>query len=414
MSDSMSQSQIIASRHKVRLDPLPTFSDPWLRGFFHILKKIEVGHLTVGLPSGKVVEFGMKEGVALSAHFELHDMSAVKRIMKYNDIGLGESYMDGEWSTPDLRGLLELASVNEKYLDNNFIINLLRSARHLLTHFRTRNTKKGSRRNIAHHYDLGNGFYDKWLDPSMTYSAALFAHENQSLYDAQLNKYREIANIADIKSGDKVLEIGCGWGGFAEYASSKFDCQLEGLTLSKEQLAYTEKRLKNRNLDGQVSLHLQDYRDHVGQYDAIVSIEMFEAVGRENWDSYFQALKRNLKEGGKAAIQVITIAEDRFEQYLSTSDFIQKYIFPGGLLPSKSAFLASARKNGFQARISREFGKDYAKTLSQWDRDFQQNWEQINPLGYGDRFKRMWEFYLKYCEAGFHQESIDVVIFELS
>ena len=410
----MSQPQILSSRHKVHSDLLPTLSDPWLRAFFHILQKIEVGHLTVRLPDGKIAEFGPTNDVALSAYFELHDMSAVKRILKHNDIGLGESYMDGEWSTPDLRGLLELASLNEKYLDNNFTINLLRSARHLLTQFRTRNTKKGSRRNIAHHYDLGNGFYDKWLDPSMTYSAALFAHESQSLYDAQLNKYREIANIADIKNGDNVLEIGCGWGGFAAYALSNFDCRLEGLTLSKEQLAFAKERLKNQNIDGQVDLHLQDYRDHFGQYDAIVSIEMFEAVGKENWDSYFQTLKRNLKEGGKAAIQVITIAEDRFEQYLSTSDFIQKYIFPGGLLPSKSAFLASARKNGFQARIRREFGKDYAKTLSQWDRDFQQNWEQIKPLGYDDRFKRMWEFYLKYCEAGFHQGSIDVAIFELS
>ncbi|MEH6525213.1 MAG: cyclopropane-fatty-acyl-phospholipid synthase family protein [Sneathiella sp.] len=414
MSDSLGPSPILAPRQQPVSDLPTTLSDPWLKALFHILRKIEIGHLTVGLPSGKVVEFGQQKDNSLSAYFNLHDTAVIKRIIKHNDIGLGETYMDGGWSTPDLRSLLELASVNEKYLDNNFVSRVIRHAKHLLAHLRTRNTIKGSRRNIAHHYDLGNDFYDQWLDISMTYSAALFEHKDQSLQEAQQNKYRNIANVSGLKSGDKVLEIGCGWGGFAEYATSNFDCKLDGLTLSKEQLDYTVNRLQNQNLAGRVDVQLQDYRDHSGQYDAIVSIEMFEAVGRENWDSYFQALKRNLKNGGKVAIQTITIAEDRFQNYLSTSDFIQKYIFPGGVLPSKSAFIASASRNGFQAKISHQFGQDYAKTLYLWDQEFQRNWPQIMALGYDDRFKKMWEFYLKYCEAGFRQETIDVVMFELS
>jgi cyclopropane-fatty-acyl-phospholipid synthase len=315
--------------------------------------------------------------------------------------------------SPDLTALIELALLNEDSLSHAFFGKWIAGLGNFVRHFMSRNTKTGSRRNITYHYDLGNDFYSEWLDKSMTYSSALFEHEGQSLIEAQENKYRHIARLADVKENDRVLEIGCGWGGFAEVAAKDFGVRVKGITLSDEQLAFAQNRIKEQGLEDQAQFHLRDYRDQQGRFDAIVSIEMFEAVGQENWDTYFQTLRRNLKENGKAIVQVITIDEGRFDKYRKTVDFIQRYIFPGGLLPSKAAFIEAASRNGLTAKMTTEFGGDYAETLRLWREEFHAKWETIAKLGFDERFKRMWEFYLQYCEAGFRQKSIDVAIFEL-
>ncbi|WP_169543821.1 SAM-dependent methyltransferase [Sneathiella aquimaris] len=414
MSDVTHKPKVSVSEYQPVSFSASKFNDPWLSAFLHVLQRIQYGHVTLSLPSGSLFEFGQPVAGVKGAQMDLHDIGAVKRFLKHSDIGLGESYMDGQWSSPDLDALMQVALLNEQYLKESILGGLLTKIQHLFALFKTRNTRSGSRRNIAHHYDLGNDFYRLWLDRTMTYSSALFGENDQSLAQAQMRKYQEIARIAGVEKGSKILEVGCGWGGFAEFAAIEYQGQTDGLTLSEEQLAFAKDRLSSQGLEKQARFFLRDYRDHHGDYDAIVSIEMFEAVGRENWDSYFQCLKQNLKAGRKAAVQVITIDENRYDTYLGAQDFIQKYIFPGGLLPSKTAFMNSARKNGFNVRICHEFGTDYADTLSQWEKDFQKNWQKISTLGYDTRFKRMWEFYLKYCEAGFRQKSLDVVIFELS
>jgi cyclopropane-fatty-acyl-phospholipid synthase len=321
--------------------------------------------------------------------------------------------MDGDWSSPDITALIELVLLNEKSLKSAMVGRWISGVVNFLRHLRARNSRTGSKRNIAYHYDLGNEFYCQWLDDSMTYSSALFTEEGQPLLEAQQEKYRRIADVAGIEDNAKVLEIGCGWGGFARLAAQEYGASIEGITLSEEQLAYARAEADRQQLDQQTKFNFRDYRDQAGEFDAIVSIEMFEAVGEENWDSYFATIKRNLKPGGRAAVQVITIDEKRYAAYRKSADFIQRYIFPGGQLPSKTAFIEAAARNGLTAHIREEFGQDYATTLRLWKEKFLAKWQQIEPLGFDQRFKRMWEFYLQYCEAGFRQKSIDVVIFEL-
>jgi len=386
---------------------------PWMSALMHGLKSIREGELKVILPDGEAHIFGQPSDAVPSAEWRFYSYNAPKRMLKEDDIGLGESYIQGEWSTPDLYALLTLFLQNEQHLNNKYVRRGLVKLQQLYRKFADRNNRRGSRRNIEFHYDLGNSFYEKWLDPSMTYSSALFETADMSLQQAQVAKYRKIVELAAIKPGDKVLEIGCGWGGFAELATETEEISVVGLTLSKEQHAYAKARLATLKRDTQTDFKLQDYRDHQGQYDAIVSIEMFEAVGEKNWPSYFSALHQNLKPGGRAAVQVITIDEDRFDSYRGKLDYIQKHIFPGGFLPSKTAFCESAERAKLKVRPVVEFGRDYAKTLRLWHEEFINRWPEIRANGFDERFKRKWEFYLKYCEAGFDHGSIDVVIFEL-
>ncbi|MZR32230.1 SAM-dependent methyltransferase [Sneathiella litorea] len=413
MTDTTPQTDIIASRTQDLVATLPHLTDAWIKALTIGLSQMTVGQLTLILPNGEKLKFGPANVGAPAATVILHRSRAAKRILKSGDIGLGESYMDGDWTSPDVTTLIELALLNEKDLKSAMIGKWLSGFVNFLRHLRARNSRAGSRRNIAYHYDLGNSFYCRWLDETMTYSAALFTEEGQSLAEAQRQKYRRIANLAGIAENMTVLEIGCGWGGFATLAAQEYGAKVEGITLSEEQLAFSKTQSDRLGLQNQAKFHFRDYRDQKGRFDAIVSIEMFEAVGEENWDSYFSTIKRNLKAGGKAAVQVITIDEKRYRQYRNSADFIQRYIFPGGQLPSKSAFIEAAARNGLTACVREEFGGDYATTLKLWKEKFLAEWPRIEPLGFDLRFKRMWEFYLQYCEAGFRQKSIDVVIFEL-
>ena len=279
---------------------------------------------------------------------------------------------------------------------------------------RNRNSKTGSRRNIARHYDLGNAFYREWLDPTMTYSSAAFGHETETLEAAQARKYDLLLDRLDARPGDKVLEIGCGWGGFAEHAARTRGCKVTGITISRAQHDFARERIQRQGLNEQVEIRLQDYRDTRERFDRIASIEMFEAVGESYWPIFFETLRDRLVEGGRAAMQVITIADRHFDYYRGRPDFIQRYIFPGGMLPSPRAFTQESERAGLTVERMEGFGPCYARTLAEWNRRFQGAWHRLEPLGYDARFKRMWEYYLAYCEAGFRAGTIDVQRIQLA
>lgn len=384
----------------------------WAYPLFKALQSLAIGRLTVSLPDGRTLAFGQGQH-APSADIQIHSPSFFRRVAFGGDIGFAESYMDGQWSTSSINDLIQLVIENETALkDYGRGKHLLRSLTRL-RHLFNRNTRHGSRRNIQYHYDLGNEFYRLWLDRSMTYSAALFDGDlDQSLADAQNAKYRTIIEMAELKPGHRALEIGCGWGAFAEKAA-KAGVDVDGITLSERQLAYAQTRLSNAALSDRATLSLTDYRDTQGTYDAVVSIEMFEAVGEEYWKTYFDTLKQRLKPGAPAVLQIITIDEARFERYRTGADFIQRYIFPGGMLPAPSRVSQLARESGLTVESTRFFGRDYAETLKRWNVRFQEKWPLIQALGYDLRFKRLWEYYLGYCEAGFREGTIDVGLFKL-
>ncbi len=387
------------------------------------LAGLQHGKLTVLQPNGERYEAIGKKGqewvsstgerTSLHADLRLHKNRVFRRVLMGGTVGLAEAYIDGDWDTPDLTSFLTLGCLNEAALGTKvgglWPLKLWHSLRHMLN----ANTKRGSRRNIAFHYDLGNDFYRRWLDASMTYSAALFTSEEQDLEQAQQNKYQRLADMLDLQPGHSVLEIGCGWGGFAEFAARKYGCRVVGVTLSREQLDYARTRVAKTGLDDLVEIRLQDYRDVEGQFDRIASIEMFEAVGKENWPRYFDILNSRLKPGGIAALQVITIDDKRFETYQHTSDFIQQYIFPGGMLPSVRRLQEEIAKSALTLTAQKMFGAGYAHTLRHWHTAFRNNWPDIAPLGFDSRFYRMWTFYLSYCEAGFLTGATDVGHFRL-
>ena len=373
-----------------------------------LLLRFEHGELTVVLPDHRAIKFeGKTPGPA--AVMRIDNYSMVRRVMAGGDVGFAESYMDGQWSTPDLAHVLEVFSANLDRLDKIHAGGPLTRMVHWLVHRLRPNTKTGARKNIEAHYDLGNDFYSAWLDETMTYSAARYRYAGQSLKDAQNEKYRALAQKIDLKPGQSVLEIGCGWGGFAEFAAREIGAHVTCLTLSPSQLYYAKTRIERLGLSDKVEFKLQDYRDEIGQYDHIVSIEMFEAVGQEYWPTYFETLHRCLKPGGKAGLQVITIRDDLFESYSKRADFIQRYIFPGGVLPSPEK-LGTAVQSADLSLIDQDmFALDYADTLKEWMGQFKAVWaEKIEPMGFDLRFKKMWEFYLAYCEAGFRTGRIDV------
>ena len=375
------------------------------RTVFQLLAQLRGGLLEVRLPNGSAVLFGDGEsGVTL----QVHDTAFFSRVLARGDIGFAEAYLDGQWDSPDLTALLTLLARNRDALAQA----ISGSWRQLLTarirHWFNGNSRTGSKRNIMAHYDLGNAFYQQWLDPSMSYSSALYrAEDDGSLLAAQQAKYRRILDRLQAEPGAHVLEIGCGWGGFAEMAVAE-GLQVTGLTLSPAQLAWAQKRVP------QADLRLEDYRDTRAHYDHLVSIEMFEAVGEKWWPSYFATLAKALKPGGRAVVQSITIDDRLFTSYRRGTDFIQQYIFPGGMLPSRSAFRKAAERQGLQVTDEYAFGLDYARTLAEWHRAFEDRWPQIAPLGFDDTFRRLWRLYLSYCEAGFRAGNIDVVQFELA
>jgi cyclopropane-fatty-acyl-phospholipid synthase len=371
---------------------------------FDLLEKLQGGLLEIRLPDGSSALFGDGEhGVTLQVHNE----AMFGQILAKGDIGLAEAYLDGHWDSPDITGLLTLLARNRETLKKA----VYGSWRHLLAarvrHWLNRNSRTGSKRNIMAHYDLGNDFYQLWLDPSMSYSAAIYGEAGSaSLEDAQHAKYRRILNRLQATPGQSVLEIGCGWGGFAEMAV-QHGLPVTGLTLSPAQLAWVQKRVPDADL------RLQDYRDLNETFDHVVSIEMFEAVGERWWPTYFQTLAKALKPGGRAVVQSITIRDDIFPAYRRSTDFIQQYVFPGGMLPSRAAFRKAAAKQGLAVRDEYAFGLDYARTLAEWRLAFENRWPEIQKLGFDEHFRRLWRMYLCYCEAGFLAGTVDVVQFEL-
>jgi cyclopropane-fatty-acyl-phospholipid synthase len=374
------------------------------------LERIDSGRLHVELPSGSRLAFGPG---GTEAEIVFHDWHAFGRILRDGDIGFAEGFLEQQWHTPDLPGLLILLAANRKALDAPLYGSIAGRLIHRIAHALRSNTRAGSRRNIAAHYDLGNDFYSLWLDPGMTYSSALFESPTQTLEAAQRAKYQRILDRIAPAPGSHILEIGAGWGGFAELAAAE-KCRVTGLTLSREQLEYARHRLACLGHSESTSIEFRDYRDEAGTYDAVVSIEMFEAVGERWWPAYFGKVAAALRPGGKAVIQAIVIADELFERYRKGSDFIQQYIFPGGMLASPSRIRALAQEAGFGIEDEFRFGPDYGRTLAAWREQFLAKAESVRALGFDERFMRMWEFYFAYCEAGFATRSTDVMHFTLA
>jgi cyclopropane-fatty-acyl-phospholipid synthase len=384
-----------------------------------LLEKLQHGHLTLELPNGTSYEFGeSSQTSSLHASLKINDYKVLSQSLKSGDIGFAEGYIEQLWSSPDVVALMVLFIRNRKNIETAVYGNWLGRLVYRIKHLLNRNTKTNSRKNIHAHYDLGNAFYDLWLDRTYNYSSAWFnGNYQQNLESAQYAKVKRALEMVSTKAGDKILEIGCGWGAVAEMAALDYQAKVVGLTLSTEQLAYANKRLENLGLAELSDLRLQDYRDvnteKEGLFDSIISIEMIEAVGQEYWPTYFQTVANNLKLGGKACIQVIVIADELFDRYLQSTDFIQQYVFPGGCLLSVSEFKKQSQKVGLTVIDEMRFGQDYRETLKRWREQFMQQKQQVLAQGFDQRFIQIWEFYLAYCEAAFQENNTDVVQFTL-
>jgi cyclopropane-fatty-acyl-phospholipid synthase len=375
--------------------------------FLKTLDQIQAGSVSVTMPDGKTYDFqGANDGA--HATITMHDWRVISNLAAKGDVGFAEDYRDGLWETNNLENIIALGIQNKGSLDDYVLGSRMGRVREALSYFLKLNTKRGSKKNIHAHYDLGNAFYQLWLDPTMTYSSALFGENKRDLVQGQHNKYDRIVDLLDRQSGS-VLEIGCGWGGFAERSLDRGDFDIRGVTLSEEQYDYAGQRLDGR----QANIVLEDYRDQKGKFDNIVSIEMFEAVGEMYWSTYFDKVKSLLSEKGKAVIQTITMHEDEFDQYRKGSDFVRSFIFPGGMLPSVSKFKEKAALSGLKAGDEFLFGKDYAQTLRLWLQTFDAKIDEIKAQGFDERFIRLWRFYLAGCAAGFETGRTNVMQVEL-
>jgi cyclopropane-fatty-acyl-phospholipid synthase len=385
----------------------PAAASAALKPFRHLFDRILRGHLRIRIGSHSHEMHGTEAGPSGEIRL-LKPLSFARRIATRGHVGLGESYMAGDWDSPDLTSLLHCFAANQHALVEVYEGSWMNRLASLFSHRRRANTKAGSKRNIQAHYDLGNDFYRLWLDPSMTYSSGVFERDADSLEQAQANKYLRLLELLDAEPGQHVLEVGCGWGSFARTAATA-GLEVTGLTLSHEQLAWARKSFAGTPLEDRVELRLQDYRDTTERFDHIVSIEMFEAVGEAYWPTYMDMLRRCLKPGGRAALQVITIADSEFDGYKASPDFIQHYIFPGGMLPTVGRFDDAVAAAGLEV-VDRTFhGMDYARTLAEWRERFEAALPQVRALGYDERFIRMWRYYLCYCEVGFRDARIDVM-----
>ena len=378
---------------------------------FSILSKINVGYLEITNYQGKVFRFGNPQD-DLKAQLKIKNPNFSFNLIKSGSIGFAESYMRGEFETDNLSNLIEITARNIKIIYKfsglldfpivNFFKNMF-----------IKNTKNRSKENIAKHYDLGNDFFSLWLDDTLTYSSGIFNESTKDLSDAQNNKYQKMIDLIKPSNGDRVLEIGCGWGGFAEYLGKKYDVKLDCITISKKQFEYAKQRIHNCGLNEKVNIEIKDYRDLKNKYNSIASIEMIEAVGQNYLESYFKTIKKNLSTDGRAAIQAITIDDSLFDRYKTKQDFIQKYIFPGGFLPSKSSLNKYVSDNGLTIKSYDSYADHYANTLAIWKNEFNRKWDLIKKQGFDMTFKRMWEFYLSYCEAGFKSKNIDLIQFSI-
>jgi len=399
-----------------RTQPGPTFWVNFTSGIAawfteRLIGRPKVGSVTLTLPNGKTRTYG-RPGTGEHPRLIVHNFSMIPETLRRGTVGFAHAYMRGDVEVDDLTSLFRYFLQNRHEFQPKGAGWFGRAAQDLAYHLSRANTIDGSKENISEHYDLGNAFYSEWLDPSMTYSSAVFSSEEQPLEQAQYAKYRAVADAAEVKPGQSVLEIGCGWGGFAETVAKEYGAAIHGITLSREQLAFAQERIKRQGLDNLATFSFEDYRLTQGQYDHIGSIEMIEAVGEENWPSYFQTVHDRLKPGGTAAIQAITISEADFDGYRSTPDFIQRYIFPGGMLLTKTAMREQARRVGLILENVDNFRLSYARTLKLWRERFLERWHEIHKLGFDETFRRKWVYYLSYCEAGFMEGSIDVGIYQ--
>jgi cyclopropane-fatty-acyl-phospholipid synthase len=378
---------------------------------FNILKRISVGYLEITSISGELLKCGNYED-KLKADLKIKSSALSYNLIKGGSVGLAECYMRNEFETSNLSNLIELAARNINIVHKFAGILDLKFLNYIKNKF-IKNTKSRSKENIAKHYDLGNDFFSLWLDKTLTYSSAIFDEQNKDLAEAQNNKYQKLINLIQPNNGDKILEIGCGWGGFAEYLGKNYDVKLDCITISKKQFEYAKERIHNCGLNEKVNIEIKDYRDLNSKYNSIASIEMIEAVGQNYLESYFKTIKDNLTDSGKAAIQAITIDDSLYDRYKNKQDFIQKYIFPGGFLPNKNTINKLVSKNGLSVNSYISYADHYANTLAIWRDEFNKKWSLIKNQGFDITFKRMWEFYLSYCEAGFKSKNIDLIQFSL-
>ena len=368
---------------------------------------LSCGRLDFALDDGRVFRAeGARPGPVAEVH--IHNADLFARMIREGDLGFCDAYLEGWWSTPDLQAFMDLVHADNDALYDGFPGMALVRAFERLRHWLRSNSRAQARKNIAHHYDLGNDFYRLWLDDTMTYSSALFRSGQESLERAQVEKYASMVDQMDARPGDHVLEIGCGWGGFAEYAARERGLRVTGLTISRAQHDYAVERIARAGLSDRVQIKLQDYRDERGAYDGVASIEMFEAVGEKYWPVYFDVLRERLKPGRHATLQIITVQDKRWEAYRRGVDFIQKHIFPGGMLPSPSALRAEIDRAGLRLKGSIEFGESYSQTLRRWHDTFNARWDEVAGLGFDDRFRRMWNFYLTSCAGAFRGGNCDV------
>ena len=382
---------------------LPRYFKP----VFAQLGRMTYGRLDIVLADGRRFR-AQGDRPGLVAEITIANPDAFARLIREGDLGFADAYLDGWWSSPDLQALMDVVFKDNPALLDEFTGMALVRAYERTRHWLRGNSRTQAKKNIAYHYDLGNDFYSLWLDDTMTYSSALFRTGQESLERAQEQKYAALVDSLGLDPGDHVLEIGCGWGGFAEYAAGKRGLKVTGLTLSKAQHDFAVARMAQAGLADRVEIKLQDYRDERGKYDGIASIEMFEAVGEKYWPIYFETLRERLKAGAKATIQVITVPNERFASYRKNVDFIQKYIFPGGMLISPARFAIEAQKAGLGWLSSIEFGESYSLTLRRWHDSFTRTWDRIHSMGYDERFRRMWDFYLTSCAGAFHTGICDV------
>jgi len=378
---------------------------------FSALKFVEHGQLRLTNFDGKKYIFGHNDET-LNVDLKINNPGLTYNIIKNGSVGLAESYMRGDFETNNLSDLIELTAKNIKivYKFSGLLdFPLINSIKKIFK----KNTKKKSKENISIHYDLGNDFFSLWLDKTLTYSSGIFESKMNNLEEAQINKYKKLTNLLKPKNGDKILEIGCGWGGFAEYMGKNFDVNLDCITISKKQYEFAKERIKKNKLNEKVKIKMMDYRDVKKKYNSIASIEMIEAVGEDYLKKYFQIIKENLLNDGVAGIQAITIHDKLFDRYKTKEDFIQKYIFPGGFLPSKKSLFNYANNTGLKIDQYNSYGLHYSNTLNIWRNEFIKKWEEISKQGFDLNFKRMWNFYLSYCEAGFKSKNIDLIQFSL-
>ena len=377
------------------------------------IKKFSYGSIQIEFSDGYIENIKAKKP-GPKAMLKINKPNAAKEIIQGGSVAFAESYINKDISTDNLTNLIHYCALNNDQAESTFNISILKKIVHKIFHYKNKNTKNQAKRNISFHYDLGNKFYEYWLDKTMTYSSAIFNNKSIELEVAQNNKYKKLAELSAIKNGDQILEIGCGWGGFAEFIGNNYDCNLTAVTISREQYEYTKKRIFDANLSHKIEVLLCDYRNITGKFDKIVSIEMFEAVGKQYWNTFFKKIENILKPKGSISLQLITIDDNIYDVYKTNPDFIQKYIFPGGMLPSDKILKELINKTSLKINSIDSFSKDYAKTLNIWNKEFNKKWDKIEKLGFDENFKLLWNYYSSYCEGGFLSKNIDLKQIKLS